>query len=192
MTPSGAFLYTANGSNGIYVFAIDGADGSLSLVGNVQANGSSQPYDIVITPDGRFAFATNAAASGGVDAYAVSDLTGGLTLISGSPFPTNGMEPLGAATDSSGRFLFVVDFLSNDIAAFTIGSDGGLRALGSPVPTGSNPISVAVDPSGSDVYVVNLGGGTVNVFKVSASGTLTLASTMATGQVRVFDVLVID
>jgi 6-phosphogluconolactonase (cycloisomerase 2 family) len=190
--PSGAFLYTANGSNGIYTFAINGDDGSLSLVGNVKANGTSRPYDIVISPDGRFAFATNAGASGGVDTYAISDLTGGLTLVSGSPFPTDGIEPLGAATDSSGRFLFVVNFISNDIAVLAIGSDGVLTTLGPPVPTDSNPISVAVDPSGSGIYVVNLGAGAVNVFKVDSNGALTLASTTQTGQVRVSDVLVIN
>jgi 6-phosphogluconolactonase (cycloisomerase 2 family) len=192
VAPSGGFLYTANGSNGIYVFAINSVNGSLSLVKNVKANGNSQPYDIVITPDGRFAFASNAAASGGVDAYAISSGTGDLALINGSPFPTNGNEPLGAATDFSGKLLFVVNFISNSISVFTIGSGGGLTAVGSPVPTDSNPISLAVDPSGGSVYVVNLGAGTMNVFTVGTSGALTLASSTPTGQVRLFDVLVIN
>ena len=192
VAPSGGFLYTANGSNGIYVFAINSVNGSLSLVNKVKANGNSQPYDIVITPDGHFAFASNAAASGGVDAYAISSTTGDLTLISGSPFPTNGNEPLGAATDFSGKLLFVVNFISNSISVFTIGSGGELRLVGSPLPTDSNPISVAVDPSGSSVYVVDLSAGTVNIFTVGTSGALTLASSTPTGQVRLFDVLVIN
>lgn len=188
--PSGRFLYTANGSNGVYVFAISSTDGSLSLVDNVKPNGSSQPYDIAITPDSRFAFAPNAATSGGVDAYAISSTTGDLTLTSGSPFPTGGNEPLGTATDSSGKFLFVANFISSSVSIFTIDSGGGLTLLGSPVPTDSNPISVAVDPSGSLVYVVNLGAGTVDVFTVAASGALTLSSSTPSGQVRSFDILV--
>jgi DNA-binding beta-propeller fold protein YncE len=100
-----------------------------------------------------------------------------------------GGPPGHAATDFSGKLLFVVNFISNSISVFTIGSGGGLT--GSPVPTDSNPISVAVDRSGSSVYVVNLGGGTVNVFAVGTSDVLTLASSTPTGQARLSDVLVI-
>jgi len=64
--------------------------------------------------------------------------SGTLGAVSGSPFPTGGKLPSFVA--ASGAFVYVADQGTNDIAAFSIGSNGALTA----VP--NSPFSVATSP----------------------------------------------
>src|SRR5260221_6488009 len=54
------------------------------------------------------------------------------------------------------QFAYVVNVLSNNVSAYSIGSNGALTPVpGSPFAAGQNPGSVAVDPTGQFAYVVN-------------------------------------
>jgi len=89
------------------------------------------------------------------------------------------------AMDSSGKFLFVADSVTNTVAAFSIGTSGQLSAVGAPLATGTTPVSLRVHPSGQFLYTANQGsnvGGTncvnggVSVFSFDSSGALTALS----------------
>jgi 6-phosphogluconolactonase (cycloisomerase 2 family) len=120
------------------------------------------PRTIAIDPAGKFLYATISSSytgpSNSVFAYSINALDGSLTAIPGSPF-TAGENPVSAAVDASGRFLFVTNNANsasgNSVSAFSIDySTGALTAVpGSPFSTAPFPAPVATDPSGQFVYV---------------------------------------
>ncbi len=93
-----------------------------------------------------------------VYAYTIDAASGALTAVPGSPF-TAGENPVSAAVDVSGRFLFVANNANtangNSVSAFSIDSNTGVLTpvSGSPFAASPFPLFVAVDPSGQYVYV---------------------------------------
>src|SRR4029077_1732737 len=93
-----------------------------------------------------------------VEAFSITRSTGALTLITGSPFSTNGPGSAdGAWADPLGRFLFVGSEGTGEIWVFQINSTSGALTLVSGSPfTSSGLISadiMAVDASGKFLYV---------------------------------------
>jgi 6-phosphogluconolactonase len=82
-----------------------------------------------------------------------------------------GLGSQGSVTFSAdGRWLFVVDAGSNDVATFAAGKDG-LRLTGRTASGGANPVSVTTD--GRTVYVLNAGAAAnVSGFTIGREGTL--------------------
>ena len=78
---------------------------------------------------------------------------------------------------------YVVNATDHTVSQYTIGIDGTLTALGSPIDTqGVNPNVVAVDPSGRFAYVTNFGSNTVAQFVIAqATGALSFNGLAATG-----------
>jgi 6-phosphogluconolactonase len=101
--------------------------------GSVQMVSASVPTTetaacwVVTTPNGRFAYVSN-AGSASLTGYAVSH-DGVLTILDadGKTGTTNG-NPLDAATNGSGRYLYTVNG-NGTISAFAVASDGSLTAL---------------------------------------------------------------
>jgi 6-phosphogluconolactonase (cycloisomerase 2 family) len=87
-------------------------------------NGQAAACWVAITPDGHFAFVTN-AASGTISSYRIEQ-TGAIKLIDAAA----GLTPNGAAGDASlsrdGRQLYVINLLAGGIFTFTVGFDGSL------------------------------------------------------------------
>ncbi|HZI58493.1 MAG TPA: beta-propeller fold lactonase family protein [Verrucomicrobiae bacterium] len=123
-----AFLITNNDafhrSNSVSTYAMQ-ADGSLLQVGQFptggtgggnSGDGSGQGIGfittprIVVTPDNRFVFATN-APDNTVSGFSIDPSTGTLTLIPGSPFPTGGnaCQGMGLAVSPNAPFLFAMN-----------------------------------------------------------------------------------
>ena len=75
---------------------------------------------------------------------------GALTAISGSPFPTNGVNYMAV----NGKWLFGVANTDTDIASFSIGSNGALTLKHTYTVTNPGPgvISVYLDHTGSTLY----------------------------------------
>jgi 6-phosphogluconolactonase (cycloisomerase 2 family) len=118
-----------------------------------------------------------AMASGGAGSVATYtfDNTGILKDPPASITPA-GTNPSAMAMDSSGKFLFVADASTNQVAAFSIGSSGQLTAVGSPVGAGNTPVSVRVHPNGKFLYTANQGSNDVSAFSLDSSGALTKLS----------------
>ena len=77
LTPSGRFLYVANrGHNSVAGFAVDGATGHLTPIGQVPTE--AVPSAFGLDPAGRFVFSAG-SASGRLASYRINDETGALT-----------------------------------------------------------------------------------------------------------------
>jgi len=87
-----------------------------------------------------------------------------------------GTNPVAMAMDSSGKFLFVADSVTNTVATFSIGTSGQLTAVGAPLAAGTTPVSVRVHPTGNFLYTANQGSNDVSAFSFDSSGALTALS----------------
>ncbi|MFL6388946.1 MAG: lactonase family protein [Terriglobales bacterium] len=189
-----AFLITNNDSfrrpNSVSPYAIQ-ADGSLLRVGQFSTGGTGGGNSgdasgqgigfitttrIVVTPDNRFIFATN-APDNTVSGFSVDPNTGILTLIPGSPFPTGGnaCQGMGLAVSPTAPFLYAMNTCSRDISSFRIGSDGTLTLIGTGTSTGAEGEDVKVTGDGQ-FLAVSLSGFQLGaaMFKIESTGGLTL------------------
>ncbi len=148
--PAGKFLLvTGTGifglRGGVSVFSINASNGSLTAVGTATEL-EADPSGLAMAASGRYLYIPNTGDTS-ISAFSL-DSSGALTAISGSPFPSGGNGsvngPLGIATDTSGKFVYVCN-ASNDISVFSIGSSGVLTPVsGSPFPAGGNAPSAIV------------------------------------------------
>jgi len=148
---TGKFLLTT----GTGVFGLDGGVDVLTLNTSNCALGATgppvqvgdDPAGIVVDASGNYVYVPN-TADVTISAFTFNQATGGLTAISGSPFPSGGNGsingPLGIAPDSTGH-VYVCN-ASNDISVFSINPGNGalMPITGSPFPDGGNAPSAIV------------------------------------------------
>lgn len=138
------------------------------------------------------------AVNNAVWEFVVNTSTGALTNPSNVGIFTAGSVPSGVAVDPCDRFVYVANYLSNNISAYNICNgqtsqpqncpatpDGSLIAIpGSPftLGSGSGPGPMVVDPFGNNLYVVDTKSNQVSPFKISTvSGSLTPGTALVTG-----------
>lgn len=142
--PTGSYLYTGNKlDNSISEFSIN-SDGSLSqLAGSpIGQTINTAPVALLVVPSGKFLYAANQGAKT-LAGFSVGASTGGLTLLTASPFAT-GSQPGFIASDPSGNALFVANQSgSGTIQSFTVDQAGTLTSV-STTAAGGIPTSIAV------------------------------------------------
>ena len=137
----------------------------LTLTTRSSAQSQTQQYVYANLPG-------SSATSSTVSALAKNGQTGGLSPVTGSPFPDH-LEGGRLAVDALGRFLFVLNPNTNGISMFQINSSNGAltEVQGSPFSAGptinlnqapSQPISLATEKSGKFLYVGYTGGNVQN------------------------------
>jgi len=188
--PSGGFLYVANGgTNGVSGYKIDLTSGTLTPVPGSPFSGGAGPRGIAIVPSGQFVYTAN-RTDNNISGYKVNNSTGALTQVPGSPFAlASGDEaqpgPQQLTVDPTGKFLYVTNHLTGNIAGFTIDTTTGAltQISGSPftdqeeVGINIQPFGVVVAPSGKFVFVTNHGLSTLSVFSADpGTGALTKIS----------------
>jgi 6-phosphogluconolactonase len=167
------FLFESN-NNQISIYQVDSSTGVVSAT-PAPATGPSLGGGLALTST-NFLYAAD-SGNNAVDAFSVNPSTGALTAVSGSPYTVaSGQGAQGMSVDPSGKFLFVPQHNTDQVAAFTINSSGQLTAApGSPFSTGSFPVQSTVDPSGKYVYVCDsmdaLGG--ISAYTIASTGALT-------------------
>jgi 6-phosphogluconolactonase (cycloisomerase 2 family) len=85
---------------------------------------------VVVTPDGRFAYATN-TGSGSITGYAVG-FDGSLTLLDGDGVTAEtgaGSAPIDVDLSSDARFLYNLNAGSGTVTGFSVRTDGGLDPI---------------------------------------------------------------
>ena len=136
-----------------------------------------------------------------ITTFTINESSGASSQVgSGAP---SGAQPSKMLMTADRKYLFVANIdaadsncgpssFCNEVGAFTVNSDGTLKALGNPVvvSTASSPqgsqVGLAVDPKGSFLFVTNEGNsgqfgqtgtvaGTISVLSISSSG-LSLSS----------------
>ncbi len=170
-----------NLANKVGVLAIDGT--KVTYDKSLDMSAGFNPYNVDITPDGRWAFVSaNGATGSNVD---------GLTVIeAGGPHPhvagltTVGRGPEGFALSPDGQWAAIPLLLGsgdkqgdwgytrNGEVVLASVSAGGELLVVSRLPTGSLPEGVAFSPDGQYVYVANFNDQNLQVFRI-ASGKLT-------------------
>jgi 6-phosphogluconolactonase len=203
VTPDGKFLYVANQFDAtVTKYSVDTTSGALTQGLSIPVG--TAPSALAITPDGGFLYVANSGSSN-VSAFAVCNqvLTscndpnspdGSLTVVAGSPFSA-GLEPVSIVAAPSGKFLYVVNRLSNQISEYKISiGTGALTAnTQATISTGANQVWVAVQTGTSTVtatggitdflYAANLGAASISVYSFDSTlGVLALVgSPVSTG-----------
>lgn len=109
----------------------------------------------------------------GVSVFTISNNTGKLNEMLGSPYPT-GISPTQLVLHPSGKFAYIANGGEADISLFTISSSGALTEVMPRTPTGNNPAALVIDPSGSFLFAANSGSNTVTAYSItSGTGVLT-------------------
>ncbi len=148
------YVYSAN-VNQVTGFTVNLTNGALSTPSNVA--GPNDAGGMVADPSAKFVYVSDFTGNA-IDGFAIDQTTGGLTPISGSPFPVgSGNGPSGMAMDSAGKFLFLAHANMDGIFAFTRDlSTGALTSVpGSPFAAGAAPEHLVVQPSDTFLYASN-------------------------------------
>ncbi len=144
--PSGRFLYVAGGTGTGVILAcpISAANGAISC-STTQLKTTSF-NGIAVEPYGRYAYASAGGTSGTVVAYSIDQTNGNLSTV-GSPVAA-GNNPGSIAVDTQGQYVYVANYLSNTISAYSINPSTGaiteITGAGSPFAAGTNPGSVVI------------------------------------------------
>ena len=186
--PSGRFTYVANSGScgGLYPgciswYTID-ALGTLSYGGSVYAG--TTPTSVAVDPTGQFVYVVD-YNDNTVWVYRVDATTGSLTNIEvdwiGEADPGgSGRNPVAAAVDPTGRFLYVADpcdCSAQVVAIYTIRMNGTLTLSPSEPYIATPSLSVALDPTGRFVYVAS---SSVFIYAIDATtGVLTKTGTVS-------------
>lgn len=120
--------YTSGGSEGIYLYRLDLADGSLKHAGTTA--GVVNPSYLTLERGRRFLYAVNeveefgGAASGAVSAFAVDQRTGALRLL--NQRASKGGAPCYVTVAESGRFVLVANYTGGNVVVLPVLGDGSL------------------------------------------------------------------
>lgn len=157
------FVYTGNAnSNSVTGFELNISDGS--LINPTTLNIGNQPGNIIISPNGLFAFIINQGIIA-VNSVGIATSNGALNAVT-SANAGNGARSSTIAY--SGNLLFVLNQTDNTISRFLIDStNGGIVNLGVATPTGvTNPYSIAAHPSLPFLYVTGSSSSNVSAFTI--------------------------
>src|SRR5216683_1580506 len=190
VTPSPAKSYRAyvgtytakTNSKGIYEFDFDPATGKMSAV--QVAGETKDPSWVVVHPNGKYLYSVNEMGkASAISAFAIDPKNGKLTLL--NQLPSLGEDPCFLSFDRTGKFLFVANYTSGNVAVFPLLADGKLGehtalqqdsgTLGLNKERQGGPHAHFIAPSTHNrfAYVADLGLDHVLVYKFdSAKGTL--------------------
>ena len=103
--------------------------GVLSVISGSVANSQTASCWVVITNNGKFAFASN-TGSGTISSYRINAENGSLTLLDSVAASTGmGSAPIDMTLSNNSRILFVLVGGSQSVASFRIGSNGSLTPV---------------------------------------------------------------
>jgi 6-phosphogluconolactonase (cycloisomerase 2 family) len=97
--------------------------------------------------------------------FKVDHYSGNLTQVVGSPFSSNGTNPISIAVKPGGRYVYVVNkgipasdtapATPGNIALFSVGGDGTLTFQQTYTSRGNTPVWATMDTTGSYLYVLD-------------------------------------
>lgn len=156
----------ANGS----VYVVNDPSGQLvTLIDTVASSNRGATGSSTVTYPATGSCFGGPGAQGQITGYTVA-ANNALAPASGSPFSA-GVAPVAIASDPTHRFVYVTDFQTNQLIAYSIQSGANLQPLPtSPLtPTGQQPSAVTVDPRGQYIYVSDYTEGRVNGYALNAT-----------------------
>lgn len=173
IAPNAKFAYQGvfGSVKGVMAYTINASGQLTALPGSPYSSGTSSDR-VLITPDGKYLYATQNNA---IRPYSIA-VDGSLTP--GVPFAFTGVDQIRMAP--SGKYLFATSFIDNTVAGFLVKPDGNLEITGPPVPAGDTSVGeYAVSHDGSRLYLSDYNGNTLGtdipavlVYAVAANGAL--------------------
>jgi 6-phosphogluconolactonase (cycloisomerase 2 family) len=175
---SGNYLYATNGANGtVSALKIIPSNGSLSPVPGspFRVGGESGPYYVAASADGRFLFVTNSFSTQ-IRAYAISPRTGSLVELPGSPFAAGANIEVMKVT-ANGKFLIATANSINALAVFSISPKGALTPVsGSPFAASGSAAAVDSNCANNQVFAVSNSTYLIDAYSLASDGSLTPVS----------------
>jgi len=140
VNPNGKVLYAADAAHSaVMAFGIQ-SDGTIGAISGSPFPAGVGTTALSIAPQGSLMYAAN-FNDNTVSAFVIDPNSGSLSQVNGSPFTTGGRGP--GAVLATGAFVYVGDQITNDIAAFAIGSNGALTTVkGSPFAVPVSPTAI--------------------------------------------------
>ncbi|HXP08533.1 MAG TPA: beta-propeller fold lactonase family protein [Acidobacteriaceae bacterium] len=193
ITPNNAYVYASLGPLGVQVLTL-GSGGALAAGATptllLPFSKSTSPLAQQTASDPNSLFLFVAETNTGLRVLSIG-AGGSLSEIAGSPYAV-GTGPRAVSLDATGSYVYVANFGSNNISAFTLTpASGKLTAIaGSPFSSGGQmPIGIVNDNSKKFVAVINSGsngsGGNSDVqifkFDTTTDGKLVPVATATTG-----------
>ncbi|MBI3774215.1 MAG: beta-propeller fold lactonase family protein [Gammaproteobacteria bacterium] len=147
LSPDGRSLYVVSATEQVLtIFHIDGDTGQLvfmdSLKHGTKPDGLVEPSAVIVTPDGRFVYVTD-AGSNLVAIYAHDAVTDALTLK--STFTLDGL-PSNMIASRDGAFLYILLADKNGVATIARDVIGGTLKLVATVFNGTQNMTALMDP----------------------------------------------
>jgi 6-phosphogluconolactonase len=182
--------FTDSDKGAVAMFAVEPADGSLTLV-TAQSSRGANPCHIVLDDAGKHALIAN-YSGGSVATLPIEDgkLQGADTFIQHSGSSVNKQRQEGPHAhsinlDAAGRFAFVADLGTDQVFIYKYDSQTGSLTPNDPpavkLPPGSGPRHFAFHPSGRWAYVINELTSTVSAMAYDAErGALEVLQTIST------------
>jgi 6-phosphogluconolactonase len=181
-------------SKGIYLVRLSPATGAMSVVS--LAAETANPSFVALSPDGGTAFAVNEIGEvdgqpgGAVTAFSRDRAANSLAQLGTAS--TKGAAPCYVSTDLTGRFLFVANYSSGNVAMYPILPGGGLGAMAAFIQhhghgpdaerqEGPHAHCVIPDPSNRFVLVADLGIDRIMVYRFDAQSGQLNTSTAGQG-----------
>lgn len=181
-SPDGKWLIALNSDGASITTYTIASDGTLAVNNTVIYGGFANtpaPYNVRITPNGNYVYATLGTA--GTIIYSFNTSTG-LLVEAGRLAPTNGLTSDRAIAIAPGNnYLYLARSGTNGgLAVYSIGTTGTLTSVGNYATAASgastvSAISVTTDIAGKYVYVANSGESAIYGFVAGSNGTLTTA-----------------
>lgn len=181
LNSSGTYLYAASYlGKQVFLFSINQTNGSLTQIQtfNTTSSAGGQIGAVFIDSTGNFLYTGNTDTPGIIDAFAINQSTGFLTLL-GAPGPYIGLgnNAIAVTVDPLNRFVYAGYYSSNYISAFTMNASTGAltQIAGSPFNTsGAAGTFITVEATGKFLYFANSGSASISGFTInSATGALT-------------------
>lgn len=155
-------------SSGIFAYRINNKNGSPASVFTAPFVLGRSPSSMVIAPSG-LGYVSD-SQDNTISRVKIDTSSGALSEV--LPRTTiAGSAPSAMVMDSAGGFLYVANLGSNDVEAYSVGSDGSLT-FASSASVGSSPSGLVLSSSGNLLFVAVQGLSAIYAFTVS-SGTLT-------------------
>ncbi|MBN2410559.1 lactonase family protein [candidate division KSB1 bacterium] len=169
--------YTNGGSEGIYIYSLDLSSGNLKYI---SAAKSADPSYLTLHPNKKFLYAVNelkeynGKPGGAVSAFSINPKTGGLTLINQQP--SCGVYPCYLGLDKSGKYVYVANYGSGNLAVLPVLKDGSLgepsdtiqhfgKGINSENQEGPHAHCIDSDPDGNFILAADLGIDKLMIYK---------------------------
>jgi 6-phosphogluconolactonase len=134
----------------IQLLAVDIEAGTLSAQASTPAFGSS-PSFLAVDSVAANLYAIDESDAGRVGDYAIDPRTGELTFV--NAISTGGEGPAFVATDRTGKYVFVANYMSGSVAILALLPNGSLGAVQQIVAVGVYPHMMIADPTNRFVFV---------------------------------------